>query len=173
MEARSPTPADALPPQRLLPPQGWRGLARLALEGLATGLFVSVVLALAVFIAATHAQAGPPAPPAVADTFVQRPTPNRPTSTRAVPSAAGEVRNRDAMTRDAGQSGFEPAPFAPALVLGAAVVLVTGVIRSRRARRRGGGHVPPAGDAFAATHLSGDPTARALSRRVDVARCVC
>jgi len=46
--------------ERLLPPEGWRGLARLALEGLAAGLFASLVLALAVFIAATQAQAAPP-----------------------------------------------------------------------------------------------------------------
>ena len=47
-------------PAPLLPPKGWRGLARLALEGLATGLFVSLVLALAVFIVASRAEAAPP-----------------------------------------------------------------------------------------------------------------
>jgi hypothetical protein len=46
-------------PAPLLPPQGWRGLARLALEGLAAGVFVSVVLALAVFIVASRADAAP------------------------------------------------------------------------------------------------------------------
>jgi len=46
-------------PASLLPPQGWRGLARLALEGLAAGIFVSFVLALAVFIVASRADAAP------------------------------------------------------------------------------------------------------------------
>jgi Ca-activated chloride channel family protein len=46
-------------PACLLPPQGWRGLARLALEGLAAGVFVSLVLALAVFIVASRADAAP------------------------------------------------------------------------------------------------------------------
>ena len=46
-------------PAPLLPPKGWRGLARLALEGLATGVFVSLVLALAVFIVASQAEAAP------------------------------------------------------------------------------------------------------------------
>ncbi|GMU70841.1 MAG: hypothetical protein HS109_16840 [Burkholderiales bacterium] len=59
MNTHAPLPADAAPSQRLLPPQGWRGLVRLALEGLATGLFVSFVLALAVFIAASRAEAAP------------------------------------------------------------------------------------------------------------------
>lgn len=59
MNADAPLPADAVRPQRMLPPQGWRGLARLALEGLATGLFASFVLALAVFIAASRAEAAP------------------------------------------------------------------------------------------------------------------
>ena len=40
-----------------LPPSGWRGIARLALEGLATGVFVSVVLALAVLGVALRADA--------------------------------------------------------------------------------------------------------------------
>ncbi|MEO8486384.1 MAG: marine proteobacterial sortase target protein [Betaproteobacteria bacterium] len=53
--ASSPVSREA----RLLPPQDWRGLARLALEGLATGVFVSVVLALAVFIVASQADAAP------------------------------------------------------------------------------------------------------------------
>jgi len=44
----------------LLPPSGWRGLARLAAEGLAAGVFVSLVLMLAVFIVATQAEAAPP-----------------------------------------------------------------------------------------------------------------
>ncbi len=47
-------------PLPLLPPNGWRGLVRLALEGLATGLFVSAVLAIAVFIVAVQAEAAPP-----------------------------------------------------------------------------------------------------------------
>ena len=46
-------------PAPLLPPKGWRGLARLALEGLAAGVFVSLVLALAVFIVAVQAEAAP------------------------------------------------------------------------------------------------------------------
>ena len=37
----------------------WREFVKLALEGLGVGLFVSLVLALAVFIAATHAEAAP------------------------------------------------------------------------------------------------------------------
>ena len=57
MTTSAPVPAD--PPSPLLPPRGWHGLARLALEGLATGLVVSVVLALAVFIVATQAEAAP------------------------------------------------------------------------------------------------------------------
>ncbi|MGE5090352.1 MAG: hypothetical protein ACM3QY_14585 [Candidatus Levyibacteriota bacterium] len=42
-------------------PRVWRDLVRLLVESLATGAFVSVVLALAVFIVATqaHAAAGP------------------------------------------------------------------------------------------------------------------
>ncbi len=53
-------------PAPFLPPKGWRGLARLALEGLAAGVFVSLVLALAVFIVAAQAEAAPLArdPPA-------------------------------------------------------------------------------------------------------------
>lgn len=58
MTTSAPVPADL--PSPLLPPRGWRGLVRLALEGLATGLVVSVVLALAVFIVATQADAAPP-----------------------------------------------------------------------------------------------------------------
>ena len=46
-------------PAPFLPPKGWRGLARLALEGLAAGVFVSLVLALAVFIVAAQAEAAP------------------------------------------------------------------------------------------------------------------
>ena len=46
-------------PAPLLPPKGWRGLARLALEGFAAGVFVSLVLALAVFIVAAQAEAAP------------------------------------------------------------------------------------------------------------------
>ena len=52
-------PAGADRPAPLLPPNGWRGLARLALEGLAAGLVVSVMLALAVFIVASQAEAAP------------------------------------------------------------------------------------------------------------------
>jgi Ca-activated chloride channel family protein len=55
----APARSAAATPERLLPPHGWRGLARLVLEGLAAGLFASLVLALAVFIAATQAQAAP------------------------------------------------------------------------------------------------------------------
>ncbi len=45
-----------------LGPRAWRDLVRLLVESLATGAFVSVVLALAVFIVATQARAagGPP-----------------------------------------------------------------------------------------------------------------
>jgi Ca-activated chloride channel family protein len=57
MSTSAPSPASR--PEPLLPPQGWRGLARLALEGLAAGVFVSVVLALAVFIVASQADAAP------------------------------------------------------------------------------------------------------------------
>jgi hypothetical protein len=39
-----------------VPPQGWRGGARLALDVLVTGLIVSVVLSLAVVSVAAHAQ---------------------------------------------------------------------------------------------------------------------
>jgi Ca-activated chloride channel family protein len=50
-------------PPRLRPASscahGWRGLARLALEGLAAGIFVSFVLALAVFIVKSRADAAP------------------------------------------------------------------------------------------------------------------
>lgn len=59
MNTHAPLSVEAVPPQRLLPPRGWRGLVRLALEGLAAGLFVSFVLALAVFIAASQAEAAP------------------------------------------------------------------------------------------------------------------
>ena len=52
-------PAGADRPAPLLPPNGWRGLARLALEGVAAGLVVSVMLALAVFIVASQAEAAP------------------------------------------------------------------------------------------------------------------
>lgn len=58
-----PAPASVAAPSRLLPPQGWRGLARLVLEGLAAGVFASLVLALAVFIAATQAEAATTASP--------------------------------------------------------------------------------------------------------------
>ncbi|CAG0955070.1 hypothetical protein BURK1_00411 [Burkholderiales bacterium] len=52
--------STASPPAlRLLPPKGWRGLARLAFEGLATGVLASLVLALAVFIVAVGAEAAP------------------------------------------------------------------------------------------------------------------
>jgi Ca-activated chloride channel family protein len=47
-------------PASMLPPRGWRGLARLALEGLAAGLVASVALALAVFIVASQAEAAAP-----------------------------------------------------------------------------------------------------------------
>ena len=40
-----------------LSPRAWRDLIRLLVESLATGAFVSVVLALAVFIVATQARA--------------------------------------------------------------------------------------------------------------------
>ena len=45
-----------------LGPRAWRDLVRLLVKSLATGAFVSVVLALAVFIVATQARAagGPP-----------------------------------------------------------------------------------------------------------------
>lgn len=56
------TTSSAPPSVRLLPPRGWRGLVRLALEGLAAGIFVSLVLALAVFIVAAQADAAPLAP---------------------------------------------------------------------------------------------------------------
>ncbi|MBU6484007.1 MAG: hypothetical protein KGJ25_01225 [Betaproteobacteria bacterium] len=48
---------------RGLGPRAWRDLARLLAQSLATGAFVSVVLALAVFIVATqaHAAAAPAA----------------------------------------------------------------------------------------------------------------
>lgn len=43
--------------------RAWRDLAQLAGEALAAGLLVSLVLAAAIFIAATQAQAAEPAPP--------------------------------------------------------------------------------------------------------------
>jgi Ca-activated chloride channel family protein len=52
-------PASASRSAPLLPPQGWRGLARLALEGVAAGIVVSLVLAHAVFIVASQAEAAP------------------------------------------------------------------------------------------------------------------
>ena len=54
-------------PLPFLPPSGWRGLVRLALEGLATGVFVSAVLALAVFIVAVQAEAATPTSRPVAE----------------------------------------------------------------------------------------------------------
>ena len=43
--------------------RAWRDLAQLTGEALAAGLLVSLVLAAAIFIAATQAQAAEPAPP--------------------------------------------------------------------------------------------------------------
>jgi hypothetical protein len=45
----------------------WRSLARLFLESCATGMFVSLVLALAVFVVATQARAAEPQPLFVSD----------------------------------------------------------------------------------------------------------
>ena len=57
-----------------LGPRAWRDLVRLLVESLATGAFVSVVLALAVFIVATQARAaGGPATDAAAPVGVIEP----------------------------------------------------------------------------------------------------
>jgi hypothetical protein len=57
-----------------LGPRAWRDLVRLLVESLATGAFVSVVLALAVFIVATQARAaGGPATDAAAPVGVVEP----------------------------------------------------------------------------------------------------
>lgn len=57
-----------------LSPRAWRDLVRLLVESLATGAFVSVVLALAVFIVATQARAAVgPATDAVAPVGVAEP----------------------------------------------------------------------------------------------------
>ncbi|MGI8895280.1 MAG: hypothetical protein ACR2HE_06450, partial [Casimicrobiaceae bacterium] len=48
--------------RRGFPRREWRELARLVLESLAAGMFVSLVLALAVFIASAQAYAAVPGP---------------------------------------------------------------------------------------------------------------
>jgi len=63
MDTSSPASPMSLPQAlpRVLPQSGWRGIARLALEGLVTGLFVSIVLALAVLGVSLRAEAATPA----------------------------------------------------------------------------------------------------------------
>ena len=72
--------------------RAWRELAQLALEALAAGVLVSLVLALAIFIAATEAQATEPAPAARAPLPAQVvPAPQPARGDEAALTAAGPV----------------------------------------------------------------------------------
>lgn len=158
------TSSAVRPAPRLLPPRGWRGLALLVIEGVAAGLFVSLVLALAVFIAATQAQAATDLPSLRGDD-PSRCVSSAAASRSAVRNAGDEVPCADERVRD------QPAAAQVPLfgLFGLAMVALGWV--ARRPSPGPEGRVVASSSPVGAGDAVADETA--IARRADIARCVC
>lgn len=137
---------------------------RLVLEGFAAGLFVSLVLALAVFIAATQAQAAP-----VLGAAFGSGAPAPGASSANVPAFApggGSVTTQCARD-DAGE--LRPASSAPMSAVAAAALLLMAWFGGRAPE--GAVDRGPSARAIGASGIELD--APSLARRVEIARSVC
>jgi hypothetical protein len=162
------TTSAARPAARLLPPQGWRGLALLVVEGVAAGLFVSLVLAVAVFIAATQAQAATQAASPRGDVAARHAAPCAPSATvggHAPPSPDSTVVNCAGAV-----VALSPAE-APMFGLVGLAMVALGWVARRRSFGSGGRDAASQGARANRRSASADEVS--LARRAEIARCVC